>query len=465
MPKKNNKLWGGRFRSKSLQQVDEFNASVNFDYLMASQDIAGSIAHAKMLAKRKILKASEAKKIIQGLETIRRHIQAGRFSWQLEKEDVHLNIESALIDLVGAVGGKLHTARSRNDQVATDLRLYTRERVAGLIGDLRELQKSLVRQAEQNIEVLLPGYTHLQRAQPISLAHYLLAYFEMFERDVTRLQDASLRANVLPLGAGALAGTTFPIDRHFVASELEFAEVSHNSLDAVSDRDFALEILSALAIIAMHLSRIAEEWILWSTQEFQFVRLPEQFCTGSSMMPQKINPDVLELIRGKTGRVYGSLMTLLTVMKGLPLAYNKDMQEDKEPLFDALKTVSQCLQILAPLVESTRFNAKKMKAALGEGYVLATDLADYLSTRGVPFRDAHRVVGEIVAFCQARGLELKELKLNELKRFHPKFSADVSRWLDEGHSVDRRSAVGGTARKNVRNEIKRAQKILKNKPS
>lgn len=460
MPKKNTKLWGGRFHSESAKQVDEFNASVGFDYKLAPHDIAGSIAHAKMLAKCRIIKPAEAKKIIRGLQLLQRKIEAGKFRWELAKEDVHLNIESALISSIGPTGGKLHTARSRNDQVATDLRIYSREKVRGLIQDLRSLQKALVTQAKKNVDTLLPGYTHLQRAQPVSLGHYLLAYFEMLERDVGRLQDSLPRINTLPLGSGALAGTTFPIDRKFVARELKFSSVSANSLDGVSDRDFVIEFLSDLSLIAMHLSRLAEEWILWSTQEFNFLKLPESFCTGSSMMPQKINPDVLELVRGKTGRVYGSLVTVLTLMKGLPLAYNKDMQEDKEPLFDAVETVELCLRILTPLVAGTGFKVDKMKAALKEGYVLATDLADYLATRGVPFRQAHRVVGEIVGYCQSRGLDLKQLSLKELRSFDPNFNPDVKRWLDEYFSVDRRSAVGGTARQNVKREIKHAEKML-----
>lgn len=462
MSKKNTKLWGGRFQSKTARPVDEFNASIGFDYKLAPFDIAGSIAHAGMLGKRRILKPTEAKKIIRGLKSLQRRIEAGKFHWKLEHEDVHLNIESALISAIGPAGGRLHTARSRNDQVATDLRMYTREKVRELIRGLRGVQQALVAQAKKNVDTLLPGYTHLQRAQPVSLGHYLLAYFEMLERDIGRLRDSLPRINTLPLGSGALAGTTFPIDRNFVARELKFSEVSHNSLDGVSDRDFVIETLSNLALIALHLSRLAEEWILWSTQEFQFIRLPEAFCTGSSMMPQKINPDILELIRGKTGRVYGALVALLTLMKGLPLAYNKDMQEDKEPFFDAVETVGLCLGILSPLIAGARFNAGKMRAALKEGYVLATDLADYLAARGVPFRQAHRVVGEIVAYCQNRGQDLKQLKLGELQRFHKDFKPDVRRWLDEYFSVDRRAAVGGTARKNVRKEIRRAEKILKN---
>ncbi len=458
---KNKKLWGGRFKNRTLDEVDAFNASVGFDHKLYPYDIAGSIAHAKMLAKRKIIKSAEAKKIVAGLQAIYRDISRGRFRWEVAKEDVHLNIESKLTERIGPAGGKLHTARSRNDQVATDLRLYTRDHLFQTVGALLQVQRSLVDQAKDHVDDLLPGYTHLQRAQPISLAHYLLAYFEMFDRDIQRLLGSMPRVNTLPLGAGALAGTTFPIDREFVADELGFSSVARNSLDAVSDRDFVIETLSNLAILMMHLSRLAEEWILWTSQEFQFIRLPEGYCTGSSMMPQKINPDVLELIRGKTGRVYGSLQALLTLMKGLPLAYNKDMQEDKEPLFDAFDTVLACLGLLAPMIAGTEFKVDNMKKALGAGFVLATDLADYLAAKGVPFRTAHRIAGEIVAYCQAQGRELKDLKLEELKRFDAIFSKDVFHWLDELHAVDRRSSTGGTARRQVRRELARADKALR----
>ncbi|MFO1463497.1 MAG: argininosuccinate lyase [bacterium] len=458
---KNQKLWGGRFKNQTLAEVDAFNASVGFDHRLHFYDIAGSIAHARMLAKQGILKQAEAAKIVAGLKKIHRLIESGRFRWELAKEDVHLNIESKLIELIGPVGGKLHSARSRNDQVATDLRLYCRDQIGAVVEALIRLQRALVDQAKKHVDVLMPGYTHLQRAQPISVAHYLLAYHEMLDRDLRRLLDSLPRVNTLPLGAGALAGTTFPIDREWVARELGFSAVARNSLDAVSDRDFVIETLSNFALIMMHLSRLAEEWILWTSQEFQFLRLPEGYCTGSSMMPQKINPDVLELIRGKTGRVYGSLLTLLTLMKGLPLAYNKDMQEDKEPLFDAVDTVLDCLNLAAPMVAKTRFNEENMRKALGAGFVLATDLADYLAGKGVPFRQAHRVVGEIVAYCQARGIELKDLKIEDLRRFDRHFQKDVFHWLDDAHSVDRRASTGGTARKRVKKEIEQAEKALR----
>ncbi len=458
---KNQKLWGGRFSSETLKEVDAFNASVTFDWKLYPHDLRGSMAHARMLGEQGILSQNEAKKIIEGLEYLRKKIESGNFEWSLAKEDVHLNIESALIEHLGPLGGKLHTARSRNDQVATDLRLYCREAVRTTLGLLRDFQKALVDQAEKNIDILLPGYTHLQRAQPVSLGHYLLAYFEMIQRDIGRLQDSLDRIDILPLGSGALAGTTFPIDRQQVAKELEFDHIAHNSLDGVSDRDFVIETLSNFSLIMMHLSRWAEEWILWTTQEFQFVQLPEGFCTGSSMMPQKMNPDVLELIRGKTGRVYGSLVNLLVTMKGLPLAYNKDLQEDKEPLFDAVHTVQSCLKLAAPLVAQTRFCSQAMRQALEAGYVLATDLADYLVTRGVPFREAHHVAGSGGAYCQKQNKELTDLSLEELKKFHGAIENEVFRWLQAENAVDRRDSLGGTSRKRIRSELRRARNLLK----
>lgn len=461
MAKKNKKLWGGRFTKSTAKLVDQFNASVGFDKRLAPYDIRGSIAHANMLGTQGIIKKSEASKIISGLKKLGQLIETGKFPWRIEREDVHLNIESKLTQMIGPVAGKLHTARSRNDQVATDIRLYCREQVGLTIEDLKSFQNSLVELAKKQIDTLLPGYTHLQRAQPISLAHHLLAYFEMTERDKSRLQDSLKRINSLPLGSGALAGTTFPINRQQVADELGFSSLSHNSLDAVSDRDFVIETLANFSLIITHLSRLAEEWILWASQEFQFIQLPEEFCTGSSMMPQKINPDILELTRGKTGRVYAALLNLLVVLKGLPLAYNKDMQEDKEPLFDAVDTVRACLQILSAMIKKTNFNSDLMKQALGSGFVLATDLADYLATQGVPFREAHHIVGVIVTHCQKQGIELKELSLKELKSFHKKIGPEVYEWLEENYAVDRRTSLGGTSRKNVRKEIQRAERLLK----
>lgn len=460
-PKKKKHL-RGRFSKDTLDIVDRFNASVSFDRRLYPYDIQGSIAHARMLGKQGILKKAEAARIILGLQKVLRQINAGKFQWSLAKEDVHLNIESRLMDLIGPPGGKLHTARSRNDQVATDLRLYCRDHVSQLTGQLKSFQRALVHLAKKHVDTLLPGYTHLQRAQPISLAHQLLAYFEMAQRDVERLQDSLKRINVLPLGAGALAGTTFPIDRKAVAKELGFQDVARNSLDAVSDRDFVVETLANLSLISIHLSRLAEEWILWASQEFQFIRLPEEFCTGSSMMPQKINPDILELIRGKTGRVLGALQTLLVLLKGLPLTYNKDMQEDKEPLFDAMDTVQNSLEILTLMIGKTDFNSSAMERALGGGYVLATDLADYLVTKDIPFRKAHEIVGSVVSYCQKKNMELKDLSLEELKSFEKKISQDVFPWLDEAHATDRRTSLGGTSRKNIKSELRRAEKLIQN---
>lgn len=461
MKKSNSKLWGGRFSQKTQASVDEFNASISFDYRLAPYDIQGSMAHAKMLARQGIIKKAEAGKILKGLKSLLEQIESGKFRWEASKEDVHLNIEAKLIKLIGPVGGKLHTARSRNDQVATDLRLYCRDHVAKTLKRLRDFQTTLVDLAEGHIDTLLPGYTHLQRAQPISLAHHLLAYVEMTQRDAARLNDALARVNTLPLGSGALAGTTFDIDREWVAKELGFTSISRNSLDAVSDRDFVVELLAALALIMTHLSRLAEDFILWVSQEFQFAKLPEDFCTGSSMMPQKMNPDILELIRGKTGRVTGSIVTLLMVLKGLPLTYNKDLQEDKEPLFDAFDTVEKSLELLAPMLKKTRFESGRMSSAMSEGFVLATDLADYLVTKGVPFREAHHTVGRLVSHCLKQKCDLKDLSLDTLKGFEKKIGPEVFDWLEAGHSVDRRANTGGTARKQVRSEIRRIRKALK----
>ncbi len=414
-----------------------------------------------MLAARGIIKKADAAKIVRGLKKLQKQIDDGKFKWDIAKEDVHLNIESKLTDLIGPVGGKLHTARSRNDQVATDLRLYCRDQVHQVMGLIRKFQKALIKLAEKNVNTLLPGYTHLQRAQPISLAHHLLAYFEMADRDYHRLADTLPRINSLPLGSGALSGTTFPIDRDQVANELGFTSISRNSLDAVSDRDFVAEVLFHCSLIMTHLSRLAEDFILWATQEFNFIELPEDFCTGSSMMPQKINPDILELVRGKTGRVFGSLLSLLVVLKGLPLTYNKDLQEDKEPLFDAVHTVKGSLTLITAMLEKTKFRPKQMREAMAKGFVLATDLADYLVTQGISFRDAHHTVGRIVSHCQKAACELKDLTLETLKSFDKKIGPEVYDWLDETHAVDRRASLGGTARKRVRAEIRRAQNKIK----
>ncbi len=454
------RMWGGRFEEPTDALVQRVNASISVDKAMAEEDLLGSLAHARMLTEQGVLSEAEGAAIEAGLEELLAEVRAGAIEWREELEDVHMNLEQLLTDRIGPVGGKLHTARSRNDQVATDMRLYLKRRgaeVSGLIGQLRRV---LVELAERHIEVILPGYTHLQVAQPVRLSHHLLAYHEMFRRDQGRLHDALARADVSPLGAGALAGTTFPIDRHRSAELLGFGGVAANSLDAVSDRDFALEALSALAILMMHLSRLSEELILWSSQEFGFVTLPDAYTTGSSIMPQKKNPDVAELVRGKTGRVYGALMGLLTVMKGLPLSYNKDMQEDKEGLFDALATASDSLRLYVGMLPRMQVNEGRMRQAAKAAYSNATDLADYLARKGVPFREAHHVVGRLVGEALARGVPLEGLSLEELQAAEPRIHADVYEALAVEAVVDARRSYGGTARERVLEQIEAARREL-----
>ena len=443
------KLWGGRFTSETSDSVEAFTASIDVDARLYRHDITGSIAHAKMLARQRIISAREAERIVGGLRSIQREIEAGKFRFSSADEDIHMNIERRLIEKIGAVGGKLHTARSRNDQVALDVRLYVREEIETIIRRLQLLQDEVARAARKHLDVIMPGYTHLQRAQPVLFAHHLLAYFDMFERDRERFSDCRERTNVLPLGAGALAGTTFAIDRAYVAKLLAFPRVSKNSMDAVSDRDFVLEFLSASAILFVHLSRLAEEMILWSSQEFGFIELPDRYCTGSSMMPQKKNPDVPELIRGKTGRVFGHLQSVLTIMKGLPLAYNRDLQEDKIPLFDTVDTVEASLEMVRELIGDMKVKKERMLAAVQDGFMNATDLADYLVRRGVPFRSAHAIAGRIVQYCISRERRIEELALAELHRFSPKIGKDVYSYLAAEAVVERRRALGGTARRNV----------------
>ncbi|MBM4085289.1 MAG: argininosuccinate lyase, partial [Planctomycetes bacterium] len=410
------KPWGGRFAAATAPSVEAFTQSVSFDQRLYEQDIQGSIVHARMLAKCGLISAAEQRRIAAGLRGILRDIQAGKFQFREELEDVHMNIESALVDRIGAAGRKLHTARSRNDQVAMDLRLWTRQEVGAVSALIRDLQRALVAKARENADLVLPGFTHVQHAQPVLAAHYLLAYVEMLERDKARLADCLKRVNVSPLGACALAGTGLPTDPALTAKALGFEGVCANSLDAVSDRDFCLEFAFGLALIALHLSRLAEEWILWASEEFGFLDLADAFCTGSSIMPQKKNPDVLELIRGKAGRVFGHLVSLLTMMKGLPLAYNRDMQEDKEAIFDAADTVKGCLSMAAELTPQTRFRRERVAEALRRGFLDATALADYLVKRGLAFRDAHRVVGGLVKECAASGKALADLSLAQLRR-------------------------------------------------
>ncbi|MCL6630567.1 MAG: argininosuccinate lyase, partial [Armatimonadetes bacterium] len=418
------KLWGGRFDKETSELVDRFNASIGFDVNLWEYDIRGSIAHARMLGKCGIIPESDAKTIVEGLTALAEDIRAGRVLFDVSAEDVHMNIEKLLHERIGEVAGKLHTARSRNDQVALDLRMYAKDRIKDIQEAVLQLQDTLVNLAEKHIEVLMPGYTHLQHAQPVTLAHHLLAYFWMLERDWERLGDCYKRTDVLPLGSGAIAGTSFPIDRYYVAELLGFSRISENSMDAVSDRDFVAELLGTVAILGMHLSRFAEEIIIWNTREFAFIELDDSVATGSSLMPQKKNPDVAELIRGKTGRLYGNLLAILTVMKGIPLTYNKDMQEDKEPLFDSVNTILESLRVLRILLESTEFQVDRMAAMTLGDFSTATDLADYLVRQGVPFRTAHEVVGKIVGYCVKSGRFLEQLSLEELRSFSDRFTDD-----------------------------------------
>jgi len=454
------KLWGGRFQKETDRMVDDFHSSISFDCRLYRYDITGSIAHAKMLARVGIISQSEAEAIVAGLTGILNDIEAGRVEFSVAAEDIHMNVEQLLIARVGEVGKKLHTARSRNDQVALDVRMYVRDELDGVGQLLTELTSTLLDIADQHLDTVMPGYTHLQRAQPITLAHHLLAYCQMFSRDMDRLSDCRRRVNVLPLGAGALAGTTFPLDRGFVAVELAFAGVTENSLDAVSDRDFAVEFAAAGSLIMVHLSRFCEEIILWSSAEFGFIELDDAYSTGSSMMPQKKNPDVAELIRGKSGRVFGDLTALLTVLKGLPLAYNKDMQEDKEALFDAVDTVKQCLLIFRPLVATMRVKKEQMARAARGGFTNATDLADYLVQKGVPFREAHEIVGRAVAYCLDCQRSLDELSLEELRGFSSVIESDVYAAIDVAHCVAARRVTGGPAPEAVRQAIQAARQRL-----
>lgn len=454
------KLWGGRFTRTTDRLVEDFHSSISFDQRLYRQDIAGSIAHARMLAAVGLITPEEGKLIIQGLEGLKQDIEAGRVSFDVGAEDIHMNIEKLLTERIGEVGKKLHTARSRNDQVALDLRLYLKEEIPRVEELLVALQKVLVQLAGEHLHTVMPGYTHLQKAQPVTLAHHLLAYFEMFYRDRQRLHGCLQRVDVLPLGAGALAGTTLPIDREMVARELGFREISANSLDAVSDRDFVVEFLAAAALLMMHLSRLCEELILWSSEEFGFIELDDAYSTGSSMMPQKKNPDVAELVRGKTGRVYGHLVGMLTVLKGLPLAYNKDLQEDKEALFDALDTVKGCLMVFTPMLETAKFKPGRMRQAADQGFANATDVAEYLVRKGLPFREAHAVVGALVLDCLKKGRTLKDLTLEQWQSFSPLFAADIKNYLTVEACVNGRDLPGGPAPAAVSRALERARRLL-----
>jgi len=448
------KSWGGRFAEELNAQAAAFSASVDVDKRLGPEDVRGSIAHARMLGARGILSAEDVERIVAGLSQIAGEIERGELAWDPAREDVHMNIEATLTERIGEAGARLHTGRSRNDQVATDIRLYTRAACQRTMRLIDEFVCVLVRRAETSVDVLLPGYTHLQRAQPVRLSHHLLAYCEMLERDRGRLEDAAKRLNRSPLGAGALAGTTFPLDREMTARELGFDGITRNSLDSVADRDFLVETVAALANCAIHLSRISEELVLWSTQEFGFVQMSDAFTTGSSMMPQKKNPDMAELVRGKSGRVVGDLVNLLVMLKGLPLAYNRDMQEDKPPVFDAFDTVDACLQVLTGSIASARFDAARMRRALAEGFVDATELADYLAAKGVAFRQAHHVAGRLVRRAVELGKTLAELPLSELQHEHAAFEADIYAALDPETVIERRCLPGGPARSMVLSELR-----------
>lgn len=459
------KLWGGRFRHQTAAEMEEFNSSIQFDHRLWQEDIDGSLAHVKMLAAVGVLSAAEADTIGRGLAEIRAEIEQGQFDFSPELEDIHMHIEHRLMEKIGPVGGKVHTARSRNDQVALDTHLYVRRQVDKVLDLIAALQRELIQQAEKHLDVIMPGYTHLQHAQPVLLAHHLLAYVHMLQRDRQRFLDCRERADLMPLGAGALAGTGFPIDRELVAKELGFSALYENSLDAVSDRDYILEFLAAAAICMVHLSRLAEELILWSSQEFSFVELDEAYSTGSSIMPQKKNPDVPELVRGKAGRVAGHLLALLMTVKGLPLAYNKDLQEDKEALFDTVDTLTACLSIFAPLIATLKVNRDRMRQAISGDFSTATDLADYLARRGLPFREAHAVVGRLVQLCLDQGKSLEDLSLKELQQASTLFEPDALAALTPEAAVAARTSSGGTALEQVKLQLARAKALVQPNPS
>jgi len=454
------KLWDGRFSEKTDRMVEDFTSSIDIDKRLYYYDIKGSIAHCRMLAKTSIISEEDASSLIEGLGVIKREIDRGDFQFDKSLEDIHMHIETRLIEKVGKVAQKLHTARSRNDQVALDVRMYLREETLNTVKRLVVLQKVIVELAKAHIDVVLPGYTHLQRAQPILLSHHLMAYYEMFSRDAGRFEDCLKRINVMPLGSAALAGTTYPIDREYVARILDFPEVSANSIDAVSDRDFIIEFLSAASICMVHLSRMSEELILWSSSEFGFIELPDSFATGSSIMPQKKNPDVPELVRGKTGRVFGDLVSLLTVMKSLPLSYNRDMQEDKTALFSTVDILTECLEIYIKMLPKLKVNKEAMQQATSTGFLNATDMADYLVTKGMAFRQAHGCVGEAVAYASNKKKELHELTLEELKSFSSHIEKGIFNILTTDQMINRRKSFGGTALENVKAAMNKAEKDL-----
>lgn len=453
-------MWEGRFSKTLDKRTNDFNSSIRFDHKMYKEDIEGSIAHAKMLAKQHIIEKDDESKIIFGLNSILKDIENGSLEFDPNAEDIHMFIEAELTKRIGQSGKKLHTARSRNDQVALDIRMYLKKQVIEIKQNLKNLIYTLLEKAKENTETIMPGYTHMQRAQPITFAHHLMAYVEMFKRDMERLTETYGRIDTCPIGSCALAGTTYNLDREFEAKELGFSKITNNSLDGVSDRDFIIELLADISIIMMHLSRISEEIILWSSWEFKFVELDDAFSTGSSIMPQKKNPDITELIRGKTGRVYGSLMGMLTVMKGTPLAYNKDMQEDKELVFDAIDTVNLSLSTIDPLIKSMTVLKENMKAAAEKGFINATDCADYLIEKGLPFRDAYKVVGNIVKYCIENNTTLEKLDLSVYKQFNPVFEQDVYQAIDLINCVNKRNIIGGPAKEQVEKQIELVEKEL-----
>ena len=455
------KMWQGRFKKEEDERVNDFNSSISFDSRMYKQDITGSIAHARMLGKTGIIEESESEKIVEGLKGILRDIESGNLEFDSKAEDIHMFVEQVLTQRIGDAGKRLHTSRSRNDQVALDLRMYLLENIKNVKSKLIYLMNTVIEKAKQNTDTVMSGYTHLQRAQPITLAHELLAYAQMFKRDIMRLDDCYERTDVMPLGSCALAGTTYPIDREFVKEQLGFAEINQNSIDGVSDRDFVLEFAFDLSLIMMHLSRFSEEIILWCSSEFGYMELDDAFATGSSIMPQKKNPDIAELVRGKTGRVYGSLTTLLTVMKGIPLAYNKDMQEDKEAIFDALDNTLLCLEIFAEMLSTASFNKDKMRASAGFGFINATDCADYLVKKGLPFRSAYKIVGELVAVCIEKGYSFETLPLDEYKAVSDVFENDVYKAVDLDVCVNGRNVPGGPAKEAVEKQIANLEKFIK----
>ncbi len=454
------KLWGGRFAKGTDKLVDDFNSSIRFDSRMYKHDILGSIAHANMLGKCGIIAVDESSLIQSTLKDILNDIEAGKIDFEIDAEDIHMNVEKILISRIGDTGKKLHTGRSRNDQVALDIRMYLRDEIISIKEMVAVFLNTLVKISESNFDTIMPGYTHLQRAQPITLAHHMMAYFEMFKRDYQRLCDCYSRLNILPLGSGALAGTTYPLDRYMVAQELGFDDVTQNSLDGVSDRDFAIELASSLSILMMHLSRLSEEIILWSSHEFSFVELDDAYSTGSSIMPQKKNPDVAELARGKTGRVYGSLMTLLTVMKSLPLAYNKDMQEDKEAIFDAVDTVKMCLPVFSNMIDTMKVRKANMYKAAQGGFTNATDIADYLVKKGIPFRSAHEIIGKMVLYCIENNKAIDDMTMDEFKSFSDKIQEDVYTEISLEKCVSGRKLVGGPARETEEKAIENAKSFL-----